>query len=216
MPLSTRNQQIVQQAIEQLNRLSGEAEESHHIKTWLESLGISLQGDGGMFSEFYTLTQEQILKVAELEFSAPAWAQEPDCPLQHAVPGFYVAFLLSTGKHLITTVVETRTINRGSTTLLGLNGLAQGWYNLEGFRTTKDGQLFQGSAYAGRIFPVNTEILLLIERQELLTLITGYHQAYFASEGMLHSASNETLREISELLQSRTPQITVSADAPQS
>ena len=216
MTILTRNQQVAQRALILLNQSLAQTELSLQLTQWFQQLGITpLPTEGTLegLGDRYSLTQEQLRAVAEAEIgSTPDWFTEPDQSLQYAAPGFYIAFLLSTGRHTIMTVTDVRTIDRGATTLLGLDGIAQGWYNMEGLRTTKEGHLFQGSAYAGRIFPVTLEIHQLIEREELLTEITGYHRAYFSGEGALHLASNETLREIKTLLQSRAPAASAAAD----
>jgi len=206
MSISTRNQQIAQWGVERLNQSVEGTEISLDVKAWFQSLGISLLANEEMFVEWgnrYSLTLEQVRQVAELEMPTPSWFMEPDHPLQYAVPGLYVSFLLSSGLYTITTVIETRTIKKGDLTLLGIDGMGKGWYNPEGLRTTKEGQIFQGSAYAGRIFPVNDALLTLIERQALLKEITGYHQAYFQEGGTLHTTSIEALRQIAELLKRR-------------
>lgn len=214
MPISTLNQQIAQKAIELLNQ-SLEAPES--LLDWFRSLGITplfteslLPGCGDQ----YYLPQEQFKEIAEMEITIhPDWFLDPAHPLQHAAPGLYVAFLGDNGRYVITTVVEVKAPKRGAPSLLAIEGWGKGWYSEDGQRTTKDGHPFQGSAYAGKIFPVNDAIHATIERQKLLSEITGYHQADFGRGGPIHNASIPTLRVIRDMLlvhehseQSSTPE----------
>jgi hypothetical protein len=203
---STKNQQMAQKALELFNQSAENSEMSLSIKAWFQQHGITPRPNEHLLIEWenrYTLTKEQFSQIAEVEIpDQPSWFPDPlDHPLLYAAPGLYVAFVLDNGKYIITMVTEVKMINRGTMTLLGLEGPGKGWYSIDGVRVTKEGQRYQGSAYAGKIVPVNDELLDLIERQELLALLTGYHQAPFRPGGTIHAASTQTLRMVRDLLE---------------
>ena len=213
MPISTRQQQLVLQALDLLNQSAG-GDEDFSITKWLQNRGITPTIHEEMFAGLgkrYSLTREQVLQAAEVESPLPKWFQEMQHPLQYAVPGLYVIFLADNGRYVLTTVCEVKAGQKETPPLLAIEGLGKGWCDQDGKRTTKDGRPFQGSAYAGQLIPVDSAALERIERQQLLTEITGYHQSFFREGGAIHKASLPTLHLIQDVLTKQDSRVSESS-----